>query len=144
MHRLEAEGCGAGSPEVLLVVSSELHLASAPRMLHFAESFHRLCRVLCCAIRRCHLEGSEPGCGAACCWPKGSPVHLPSRQDQHSTTCHEQSVWPDSGRAAAGGGSVLFGGLPGGADSHRLATHSAIRRTRLPGARGRASPARCA
>ena len=26
----------------------------------------------------------------------------------------------------------------GGADSHRLATHSAIRRTRLPGARGKA------
>jgi hypothetical protein len=30
----------------------------------------------------------------------------------------------------------------GGADSHRLATHSAIRRTRLPGVQGKASPAR--
>ena len=36
-------------------------------------------------------------------------------------------------------------GLPeGGGDSHRLATHNAIRQTRLPGARGRASPARYA
>ena len=35
-------------------------------------------------------------------------------------------------------------GLPGGADSHRLATHSTVRRTRLPGARGKASPARYA
>jgi hypothetical protein len=32
----------------------------------------------------------------------------------------------------------------GGADSHQLATHSAIRRTRLQGARGKASPARYA
>ena len=38
----------------------------------------------------------------------------------------------------------LFCGLPGGVDSHRLATHSAIRQTRLPGARGKASPARYA
>ena len=32
----------------------------------------------------------------------------------------------------------------GGADPHRLAPHSAIRRIRLPGARGKASPARYA
>ena len=31
---------------------------------------------------------------------------------------------------------IFFLGYQGGADSHRLATHSAIRRTRLPGARG--------
>jgi hypothetical protein len=40
--------------------------------------------------------------------------------------------------------AVFGGGFPGGAHSHRLATHSAIRRTRLPGARGRAPPARYA
>jgi hypothetical protein len=45
-------------------------------------------------------------------------------------------------RIAAGMG--FFCGLPGGADSHRLATHSAIRQSRRPGARGKVSPARYA
>ena len=42
--------------------------------------------------------------------------------------------------------SMFFccGGGGGGADTHRLATHTANRRTRLPGARGKATPARYA
>jgi hypothetical protein len=63
------------------------------------------CAVVCRAVlcpHRCDLEGSEPGCCAACCWSEGAPLHLPSRQDQHSTTRYEQGVWAECGRTAAG------------------------------------------
>jgi hypothetical protein len=103
---------GWGTYSSCFLDKAQMRAVPAPRMLPLAKhgTACALCRAALCCASRCHMEGSEPGCGAACCWPEGSPVHVPSRQDQHSTTRHEQSVWADSGRAAAGAGSGFWGG----------------------------------
>jgi hypothetical protein len=81
-----------------------------------------------------------------CEGPKGKDAGIDSKLDGLLPPSHSMILW-----AAAvcrvvkvnvfandlageyGHAMVVFPGLPGGAGSHRLATHSAIRRTRLPG-----------
>ena len=108
---VRAQGCA-----VLQLSTAQNTYYTPPHTHTHTEALHTQCESIPLAL--CSTQPHP----VSCCYLTAGCPPIASRH-RHCTKHH------------------IFFGLPRGADSHRLATHSAIRQTRLPGAQGTASAA---